>query len=253
MSCDVGGTYARFDSYEVLRSTVQAVGVGQSPHRKGQRPPGKLILKKEYMCQKFKCFEDLLKQFLLEVNAKKAPIAACFAVAGPVINNRVQLMNRDWEIDGAKIAKEFQIKRVLIANDFVALGYGLLTVDDATECICLQDAPKLLNAPIACIGAGTGLGQCFLTPVTNERGVAEEDLDGEDVPALVYNCFPSEGDDEQCLFFSSTDPFSSLTSSSSLYHPHHHPHHNHHQQQHHGKNEPNSNPKRRWTCRICPT
>jgi len=86
------------------------------------------------------------------------------------------------------------LSRVLIANDFVALGYGLLTVDDATECICLQDAPKLLNAPIACIGAGTGLGQCFLTPATNERGMAEEDLDGEDVPALVYNCFPSEGE-----------------------------------------------------------
>lgn len=40
----------------------------------------------------------------------------------------------------------------------------------------LQEGKKDLSAPIACIGAGTGLGQCFLTP-----------------SAGSYQCFPSEG------------------------------------------------------------
>lgn len=57
-------------------------------------------------------------------------------------------------------------------------GYGLLTLDTATECMTLQDAPKVAGAPIACIGAGTGLGECFSTATT------------EDAP---YETYPSEG------------------------------------------------------------
>jgi len=58
------------------------------------------------------------------------------------------------------------LKRVQLINDFVALGYGLLTVDrtNAKEVRVLQDAPVQAGAPIATIGAGTGLGECFLTP-----------------------------------------------------------------------------------------
>ena len=53
-----------------------------------------------------------------------------------------------------------------LINDFVALGYGLLTVDrtNTKEVRVLQDAPVQAGAPIATIGAGTGLGECFLTP-----------------------------------------------------------------------------------------
>ena len=57
-------------------------------------------------------------------------------------------------------------------------GYGLLTLDTANECVTLQDAPKVAGAPIACIGAGTGLGECFSTATT------------EDAP---YETYPSEG------------------------------------------------------------
>jgi glucokinase len=67
---------------------------------------------------------------------------------------------------------------VLIVNDFLAVGYGLLTLNEATECVCLHDAPKIKSAPIACVGAGTGLGECFLTP---------------DASTGAYRCFPSEG------------------------------------------------------------
>ena len=55
------------------------------------------------------------------------------------------------------------IQRVRLVNDFVANGYGLLTLDHEKECVCLQRAPHVAGAPIACIGAGTGLGECFST------------------------------------------------------------------------------------------
>ena len=51
-------------------------------------------------------------------------------------------------------------------------------MNESSECIILQHGHKKPNAPIACIGAGTGLGECFLTPNSNDG---------------VYQCFPSEG------------------------------------------------------------
>merc|ERR1719198_520916 len=66
--------------------------------------------------------------------------------------------------------------RVEIINDFMAQGYGILTLSDK-EVITLHEAPRTQGAPIACLGAGTGLGECFLTMGP----------DGQ------YKCFPSEG------------------------------------------------------------
>lgn len=135
-------------------------------------------MNKKYENQDFKSFSEILRQFLVDAHLFKPPIAACLAVAGPVDNNVVRFTNRgSWTIDGDQIAQEFGIKVVELVNDFVAAGYGVLTLDEAAECVKLQDAPKVLDAPIACIGAGTGLGECFLTPGT----------DGS------YQCYPTEG------------------------------------------------------------
>jgi glucokinase len=56
-------------------------------------------------------------------------ITACLAAAGPVKNNIVRFTNRDsWEIDGDQIGEELGIKKVFLINDFVAAGYGVLTL-----------------------------------------------------------------------------------------------------------------------------
>jgi glucokinase len=66
-------------------------------------------------------------------------MTACFAVAGPVKDNVVRFTNRaSWSIDGDLIAEELGIEKVLLINDFLAVGYGLLTLDEVTECILLQ-------------------------------------------------------------------------------------------------------------------
>ena len=64
---------------------------------------------------------------------------ACFAVAGPVTNNKVKFTNRDsWSIEGDIIQEKVGIRKVRLINDFLAVGYGLLTIDEETECKCLQ-------------------------------------------------------------------------------------------------------------------
>jgi len=64
---------------------------------------------------------------------------------------------------------------VKLINDFAAMGYGLLTLKPH-EYIVLNDKEKEEGAPIATIGAGTGLGECYLTA----------DKDGQ------YSCFACE-------------------------------------------------------------
>lgn len=160
VSGDIGGTNTRFTFVEYYSGEVTT------------------ILQKEYKNAEYDSFTTALKAFLDEVMYGSPPDCACFAVAGPVSNNRVRFTNRDsWSIDGDELQQSFRIKQVRLVNDFLAVGYGLLTLDESKECYILQHAKKQMNAPIACIGAGTGLGECFLTPDANG----------------TYTCFPSEG------------------------------------------------------------
>ena len=135
-------------------------------------------MEKKYGNDKYDSLLEVISVFLKEANFGKVPTTACLAVAGPVTNNKATLTNREhWEIDGETLAKALGLKRIQVVNDFVAMGFGLLTLNEDTECVVLQKAKKNPTAPIACIGAGTGLGECFLTP----KG------DGN------YECYASEG------------------------------------------------------------
>lgn len=105
------------------------------------------------------------------------PLTACIAVDGPVRDNHADL--HSWVIDGNELAKAFRIRSVSLVNDFLAMGYGLLTLDKSEECVTVQEGEEVQSPPqpIACVGAGTGLGDCYLTPDQHGR----------------YSCFPCEG------------------------------------------------------------
>jgi len=116
-------------------------------------------------------------------------IVACLAIAGPVRDNRVQMSNlKDIVIDGHAIetgmfCEEIYVKRIKVCkviNDFVAQGYGCLTLkpNEMRELTPGSHAMTMFGGPKVCVGAGTGLGECFLTP--NGR-------------TGTYSCFPSEG------------------------------------------------------------
>jgi glucokinase len=123
-------------------------------------------------------------------------ILACVASAGVVDtnSNSVQLTNLDnLLIDGNDIAMDKSsiymeaICQCTIINDFVAQGYGCLTLQD--DDVVQLYGPKITGrssilpttGPKVCVGAGTGLGECYLTPNTSA---------GSDT---TYTCFASEG------------------------------------------------------------
>ena len=116
-------------------------------------------------------FSDLVsivQQFLAQAAAKLGdspqPEKACFAVAGPVSNNTCKLTNLDWVLEGQQLEQELDIPQVALINDFAAVGYGVLQLDknNPEDLLTLQEGKYQEDAPIAVIGAGTGLGEAFV-------------------------------------------------------------------------------------------
>lgn len=159
-----------------------------------------------FASSEFECLEDLLKEFLAPAEpeeeegeppeegsaateshggATPSPTqqridAACFGVAGPVMDNRSRTTNLPWTIDGNEIAKRFNIPHVRLLNDLEATAYGLLVLQPDELEVLNPGTPPKTNHPIALIAAGTGLGEAILfwdghryVPVASEGGHAD--------------------------------------------------------------------------------
>lgn len=69
-----------------------------------------------------------------------------------------------WLIDGAALADSFKAHKVVLLNDFVGIGYGLLALSSKDLQVVHPGCGKVNPTGVkAVIGAGTGLGECFLT------------------------------------------------------------------------------------------
>jgi glucokinase len=119
----------------------------------------------EYVSKEFTDLVPLVQTFWDEAKAQGiepgAPERACFAIAGPVVNNTSKLTNLTWNLAGDRLAKELELDSVVLINDFEAIGYGVLGLA-ATDQHVLQSGSPDNTAPVGIIGAGTGLGQGFL-------------------------------------------------------------------------------------------
>lgn len=109
--------------------------------------------------------DAMLRRFLLECEARSIPkgsvSGACLGVAGPVADNRAQLTNLPWVIDGAAIGAMLGIATARIVNDFAAAASGTLLLEPPDLAV-LQPGEPLARAPRLVIGAGTGLGVAYM-------------------------------------------------------------------------------------------
>ena len=123
-----------------------------------------------YPSGEFPDLVPMVQQFLTEAGMKldlaPLPEKACFAIAGPVVNNTAKLTNLPWVLDAKRLEQELGISHVSLINDFVAVGYGVWGLDDR-DLHTLQLGKPRQHDPIAVIGAGTGLGNCFAIPEAN--------------------------------------------------------------------------------------
>ncbi len=101
----------------------------------------------------------IVKQFLLAHG--QSPSIACFGIAGPVKNNRVEATNLPWIVDARLLANELNIPTVLLINDLEATAYGVTILGPTDWTVLNVGAPDAVgNAAV--IAAGTGLGEAGL-------------------------------------------------------------------------------------------
>lgn len=181
---DLGGTNSRLELFRILnRDTVGAedlANVGKVD------PVFKCTYKNDAVDGDF---THLLHQFLEDARLPHLElIAGCLAVAGPVSNDRVAFTNLSWVIDSRHLEQEFLMPHgsMRLINDFVANGYGVVTLDDDEyEDISPRgNVTATLGAPVACVGAGTGLGETYATCAPASR---------ETSGVLRYDAWASEG------------------------------------------------------------
>jgi glucokinase len=123
-----------------------------------------------YASQDFPDLAPVVQKFLAELNVSGEVVAACFAVAGPVVDGVAKLQNLAWQLETDRLIKSLNIPNLKLINDFAAVGYGLAHLRP-DELHVLQAGEVVADAPQAVIGAGTGLGQGYLIPACGKYEV----------------------------------------------------------------------------------
>lgn len=106
---------------------------------------------------------ELVAAFLAQAEVARfgAPRVAVFGVAGPVLDGVCATTNLPWLVEERALERLLGIRRVRLLNDFEATAYGVRAVAP-DQLITLQAGVSRPAAPIAVIGAGTGLGEAIL-------------------------------------------------------------------------------------------
>ena len=107
----------------------------------------------------FKSLEAVVRRFLSDGPSPDIA-AACFGVAGPVVDGRCITTNLPWELDERSLSAAIPAHRVRLLNDLEAAGHGVLTLPPP-ELEPLQ-AGKARKGNMVLIAAGTGLGEAIL-------------------------------------------------------------------------------------------
>lgn len=145
---DIGGTHVRF-------STFDGVKASQS---------------EKYRTREFFTFEEAVRAHIERHHLSISGMI--IGAAGIRQNNIVRLTNCPWIIDPTIIQATFGIEKVILLNDFTLQGLGVLHCD-SSDYVQMgaheQVADQTLSGPRVVIGAGTGLGVCFLVADSNNR------------------------------------------------------------------------------------
>ncbi|MCI0657511.1 MAG: glucokinase, partial [Acidobacteria bacterium] len=138
---DIGGTSTRVALFEVegdrLVSRVQT----------------------NFPSAKYPGLESILSEFL---GANRIRVeAACFGIAGPVRQGRVETPNLTWVVDARNRSHQLGLEQVTLINDLESTAYGIAVLDVLDLAVLNEGAP-IDEGSRAVIAAGTGLGEAAL-------------------------------------------------------------------------------------------
>lgn len=139
---DIGGTNTRLAFFDSANGHLNMVSTSIFPSRQ------------------YSGLDEIVTKFVSSSNLR--PNVACFGIAGPVRNGRVEASNLPWIIESKRLADELQLKGAMLINDLEANAWGIATLEEKD----VVQLNKVKGNPVgnqAVISAGTGLGEAGMS------------------------------------------------------------------------------------------
>jgi glucokinase len=138
---DIGGTNARLAFFDFLNGHFNLVSASIFPSRD------------------YSGLDKIVTEFVDSSDVH--PETACFGVAGPVRNGRVETSNLPWIVESKRLADELKIEKAVLINDLEATAWGIAALS-GKDVVTLNpiNGPAIGNQAV--IAAGTGLGEAGL-------------------------------------------------------------------------------------------
>jgi glucokinase len=137
---DIGGTNARLAYFQPQNGNLR------------------LISERVFPSREYRELGEIVAKFLEDSAAR--PEVACFGIAGPVHNGRVETSNLPWIIEQSLLAKQIQLPATLLINDLEANAWGIGELSPPDLIPLNRVAPSQGNQAV--IAPGTGLGEAGL-------------------------------------------------------------------------------------------
>ena len=119
----------------------------------------KIIASKQYHCREYDSANAILGDYMKNLEGNK-PESICLGVAGPVIDNKADIVNLSWIVDAEEIKAVTGINNITLINDLEANAYGLACLRN--EDFTLIHEGEINPGNMAIIAPGTGLGEAGL-------------------------------------------------------------------------------------------
>jgi glucokinase len=141
LALDVGGTNIRIALFSIIEK--------EKLH---------IIKQKKYSTQKANNLDEILLDFHSEMNNIESIV---IAIAGPIINDEVQLTNVPWKINRTLLIKTTGVQQIYLLNDLEASALGIPFMPESDFQLIYQ-AERKISGNAAVIAPGTGLGEAAM-------------------------------------------------------------------------------------------
>jgi glucokinase len=138
---DIGGTNARLAYFQPQNGHLRLVSERVFPSREHSE------------------LGEIVSQFLDDSGTR--PEVACFGIAGPVRNGRVETSNLPWIVEQSRLAKQIHLPATLLINDLEASAWGIGALA-AADLVPLNRVSGPATGNQGVIAPGTGLGEAGL-------------------------------------------------------------------------------------------
>ncbi|HEY6769014.1 MAG TPA: glucokinase [Candidatus Sulfotelmatobacter sp.] len=138
---DIGGTNARLAYFQSSNGHLQLVSERVFPSREHKE------------------LGEIVDRFVKESGTR--PDAACFGIAGPVRQGRVETSNLPWVVERSQLADQLHVPATLLINDLEASAWGVGGLAES-DLVSLNRGSGKIEGNQAVIAPGTGLGEAGL-------------------------------------------------------------------------------------------